>query len=191
MNKQPTPEYSRNNRSHKFSNLLTKFFPAGGDRSHFLLRVSVRGAEGKNCLAGFTCLDLKRRLSERWKQQRRAQGTSSWNREEAKREVHSPSHSDLPPRFLFWLFWEARLRASRRGWNPNWRNPDATGLKSAPAPLPSSLQAFLLASSLLSWGFNTRSSIVLTVGPLEISFAVLWGLRGLPRWAPKLIPVSS
>lgn len=29
------------------------------------------------------------------------------------------------------------------------------------------------------------------VGPLEISFAVLRGLRGLPRWAPKLIPVSS
>lgn len=150
MNKQPTPEYSRNNRSHKFSNLLTKFFPAGGDRSHFLLRVSVRGAEGKNCLAGFTCLDLKRRLSERWKQQRRAQGTSSWNREEAKREVHSPSHSDLPPRFLFWLFWEAHLRApdvagtridailTLQGWNQHL----------PPSPPPFKLSFLLPPSSL-------------------------------------------
>lgn len=47
MNKQSTPEYSRNNRSHKFSNLLTKFFPAGGDRSHFLLRVLSEVLKGK------------------------------------------------------------------------------------------------------------------------------------------------
>lgn len=58
--------------------------------------------------------------------------------------------------FLFWLFWKACLRDSRRGWNPNWRNPDAIGLKSAPAlPLisPVAPPRPSLAAS-LSWVFT-------------------------------------
>ena len=54
-----TPEYLRNNRSYKRSNLLTKFFPAGSDRSHFLLRILSEVLNG-NSLAWFTCLDVKR-----------------------------------------------------------------------------------------------------------------------------------
>ena len=55
-----TPAYLRNNRSCKLSNLLTKFFPAGRDRSHFLLRILSEVLNG-NPLAWFTCLDLRGR----------------------------------------------------------------------------------------------------------------------------------
>lgn len=188
---QPTLEYSRNNHSYKLSNLLTKFFPAGSDRSHFLLRALSEVLNGK--LPGLIHLPGSEALAFLSAENNSASsGDLRLEREEAKREVHLLSHSDLPPLFLFWLFWEARLWDTRRGWNPNWRNPDATGLKSAPALLPSALQAspLLLSSSLLSWGFNTFSSIILTVGLLEISSATLWGLRGTWKWAPKLIPVS-
>lgn len=131
------PEYSKNNRSSKLTNLLTKFFPAGSDRSHFLLRALSEVLNGK-LSSSVRLPDLRRRLSRMLKTTERRPGTYAWNGEEAEREVHSPSLGDLPPLFLFRFFWEAGLWDSRCGWNTNWRNPDATGLKSAPAPAPAS-----------------------------------------------------
>lgn len=100
---QPTLEYSRNNRSYKLSNLLTKFFPAGSDRSHFLLRVLSEVLNGK--LPGLIHLPGSEALAFLSAENNSASsGDLRLEREEAKREVHLLSHSDLPPLFLFWLF---------------------------------------------------------------------------------------
>lgn len=59
-------------------------------------------------------------------------GLKEWGEGELR---SSPLHW-FPTPFLFWFFWVALLRDWRRGWNPNWRNPDATRLISAPFPPP-------------------------------------------------------
>ena len=145
-------DQSGNNLSCKLKNLLTKFFPAVSDRSHFfLLRVLSEVLNG-NSLAWFTCLDLKRWLFLVLK-------TTA----QSSRDLRLEWGGDKEGGPLAYAQWFATnvpvlalqrscLRDSRRGWNPNWRNSDAIGLKSAHVSLSSSLQTsplpFLLSSSL-------------------------------------------
>lgn len=112
---QPIPEYSRKGLSYKLSNLLTKFFPAGRDRSHFfpfsfltffcLLsflffpECSVRGAELQTpqlalpaCLMGSVCSPFPK-----LKTTALSPGDLRREWEETGWEGHSPSHSDLLP----------------------------------------------------------------------------------------------